>query len=245
LVSQLGHHLSSGVTASHHANVIHRDLKLGNIIAERLNGFFYFKITDFGIAKLAEIEFDENLKDSSTMMTSSTIVGAIPFMAPELIKSSQNASFKSDVWSLGAIIYTCLTGNAPFGSNLEAVNKILSHDSTALPTSDYGLFQYSSLVASISNIVTQCLQRDPSDRPTADEVKAFFADLCYMNSPRSEGIIRIFPLPKANAGFITNNMFFHRNSFFGSDDDCTAGTEVLYGSNCNCGNRVHPVIPLK
>ena len=89
LVAHLLHHLARGVAASHHVNVLHRDLKPGNIMVSADENLSEIKITDFGVAKMAEAEIDEGLSDGEASITASqTVMGAIAYMAPELIGKS-------------------------------------------------------------------------------------------------------------------------------------------------------------
>jgi serine/threonine-protein kinase len=125
LVARLFHHLSKGLAASHHAGVIHRDLKPTNIM---VNGAFQLtdiKITDFGIAKMAEDEIVEAAEGGEdTISASATAVGALPYMAPEAIDTPRDVGLKADIWSLGAMMYELLTGSKPFGKGLKAVRHI-------------------------------------------------------------------------------------------------------------------------
>jgi len=157
LLAQFGHHIAKGVAAAHHAKVIHRDLKPGNIMM----GFnddrsYFFKITDFGIAKLAEEEFEEAYKDEESITGSQTMLGAIPYMAPEMLNSPKNANSSSDIWAVGAMLYKLMTGDYPFGSGLSAVPKIYE---AKLPTNPVTSFkanaQFKSLTSKISVDVKQ------------------------------------------------------------------------------------------
>ena len=80
LSAQFGHHVSKGVAATHHVGVIHRDLKPGNIMMEFGSGIYCFKITDFGIAKLAESELDEAHRDEASITGSQTMMGALAYL---------------------------------------------------------------------------------------------------------------------------------------------------------------------
>jgi serine/threonine protein kinase len=74
--------------ASHHAGVFHRDLKPSNIMVSRDPGIRNLKVTDFGIAKMAEEEIAEAFKDKESTTGSQTVMGALPYMAPEMIEKS-------------------------------------------------------------------------------------------------------------------------------------------------------------
>jgi serine/threonine protein kinase len=110
------HHLAKGLAASHHAGVIHRDLKPTNIMVVGGADFVELKITDFGIAKMAEAEMENAVAggDEEALTQSATALGALPYMAPEFIESFKHAGKPADVWSLGALMFELLTGSKPF-----------------------------------------------------------------------------------------------------------------------------------
>jgi serine/threonine-protein kinase len=102
LVARIFHNLAKGIAASHHANVIHRDLKPTNIMVGGKFPFDEIKITDFGIATMAEEKIiEEAEKDNLTNSSSKTVVGALPYMAPEAITKPREVTDKVDIWSLG------------------------------------------------------------------------------------------------------------------------------------------------
>ena len=81
--------------------VIHRDLKLGNIM---LTENMVVKICDFGLA--AKLETDDERKR--------TVCGTPNYMAPEILEGKQGHSYEVDIWALGVIIYTLIIGKPPF-----------------------------------------------------------------------------------------------------------------------------------
>ena len=120
------HYLAKGVAAAHHAGVIHRDLKPTNVMVIGGYSLSEIKITDFGIAKMAGEELIEAAEGgSSTMTTSQTAVGALPYMAPEGIETPREVGRPADVWSVGAMMFHLLSGAPPFGTGLAAVRRIL------------------------------------------------------------------------------------------------------------------------
>ena len=249
LSAQFGHHVAKGVAAVHHVDVIHRDLKPGNIMLELSKGIYSFKVTDFGIAKLAESEFEEAHKDEDSITGSQTMMGAIPYMAPEMIENPSNAHKPSDVWAIGAILYRLITGKYPFGKGLSAVPKI--HEAK-LPREPHGfenLVQFSWLNESLWNIIKQCLRKAPNERPTADELVTFFSNLCYGMFPRTRGKIKNYRIGHGDWGFISglgDDVFFHRESFYGKEEDIQAGRAVHYSKHKGRPDyRAHPVLPLK
>jgi serine/threonine-protein kinase len=249
LSSQFGHHLAKGVAASHHANVIHRDLKPGNIMVEIKEGIYSFKITDFGIAKLTEEELEEAHKDRSSITGSQTMMGAIPYMAPEMINGPKYAVKASDVWSIGAILYRLLIGSLPYGSGLQAIPRIDKADLPDKPNESYhNLIQFSWLVGELWDIIKTCLQKEPTKRPVADSLVQKFESLCYGVFPRHEGSIKNYKDGTGNWGFIYSSqgdVFFHRQSFYGKSDVIKVGQRVQFSKHRGGGaDRAYPVIPL-
>src|SRR6266853_3042142 len=107
--------VASALAAAHEAGVIHRDIKPENIML-RPDG--YVKVLDFGIAKLAESTFAEATADRQGPMTLvgtilGSIMGTVRYMSPEQARGAQ-VDKRTDVWSLGVVLYEMVTGHAPF-----------------------------------------------------------------------------------------------------------------------------------
>src|SRR6201999_4192660 len=96
---------------AHAAGIVHRDLKPGNLfVTVRPNGAPLVKVLDFGVAKV--LAAPENLDFSLTQ--TSSVMGSPGFMAPEQLRSSRQADQRSDIWSLGVILYKLTSGRQPF-----------------------------------------------------------------------------------------------------------------------------------
>lgn len=92
-----------GLRHAHDRGIIHRDLKPGNLL---MTDFRSVKITDFGIAK----------SFGSNQNTGDNILGTMDFMSPEQAKGD-SVTFRSDLYSLGAVLYTLMSGRPPFSAN--------------------------------------------------------------------------------------------------------------------------------
>lgn len=246
LVARLFHYLSKGLAASHHAGVIHRDLKPTNIMIIgdfQLSGV---KITDFGIAKMAEEELVEAAEGGAdSISASATAVGALPYMSPEAIDSPREVGLKTDVWSLGAMMYELLTGTKPFGTGLKAVRRILTADYEEFPSFVTENPQFRYLSNKLIDLIQKCLNLDPNKRPTADELVLECGLLCYPVSKRYFGVLRI---PNNSSwGFIKqdgSDVFYHVDCIYGVKP--TAGDNVMFSKYDGGGaDRALPVVRMK
>ena len=101
--------VSDGVTHAHQKGIIHRDLKPSNVLVAEENGKAVPKIIDFGIAKAL---FAEPLEVESC--SPALVVGTPEYMSPEQISGDPDVDTRSDVYSLGALLYELVTGESPF-----------------------------------------------------------------------------------------------------------------------------------
>ncbi|WP_198019050.1 serine/threonine-protein kinase [Azorhizobium doebereinerae] len=213
--AQVIHRLAKGLAASHHAGVVHRDIKPSNIMVVGGAAFTDVKITDFGIAKMAEVELDHAVNGGEEALTqSATALGALPYMAPEMIESFTDAGRAADVWSLGAMAFELLTSKKPFGAGYRAVPLIQAAVMPTLPRDQAPKAQFAALTNQIYDIIRTCLSRDPSVRPTADGLVTQCEALCYSDARRQYGFVDSFN--HRDDGFIRTDsggsVFFHQNS---------------------------------
>jgi eukaryotic-like serine/threonine-protein kinase len=245
LAALIFHHLAKGLAASHHAGVVHRDLKPSNIMAVGGSKLQEVKITDFGIAKMAEEELAEAVEGGDESLTASqTAIGALPYMAPEMIKSMKDAGKHSDVWSLGAMMFELVAGNKPFGTGLKAVPAILGAKLPALPAILKAKQQFTPTGQEVYKLVTDCMRADPAARPTADELIGRCEQFCYPTTEREFGAVSKFD--NRYWGFIApdkgKGIFFHIDSVYG-DQRLKVGDRVWFARHQGGGNdRAFPVI---
>lgn len=252
LAAHVFHHFAKGLAAVHRVGVIHRDLKPSNIIVSTDPSIETVKITDFGVAKMAKAELEEALEPGKDpTIGSPTVVGALPYMAPEVIKNKGNIKVSADVWSAGAILYQLLTGERPFGEGLMAVDRILKVDMTPKPALLNQNPQFTYLVDGLWSIATKCLVAKPETRPTAAQLVELCGELCYSSEARRTGVIASYEGGTGRWGFINYNdgdsvgsVFFHRTSFWGKK--IVVGTPVSFAKFPGSpAPRAFPVLPLR
>ena len=133
----------------HEKKIIHRDLKSGNIFLMK-NGFV--KLGDFGIAK----NFQRTIDKAKTM------VGTPYYLSPEMIESKPYDS-KSDIWSLGVLLYEMMTFKMPFNANsLASLIIKITRGNYIPPPVIY--------TKDLRELVSKCLTLDPKNRPTIKEI---------------------------------------------------------------------------
>lgn len=145
-----------GLAEAHAAGIVHRDLKPDNIfVTKRVNGSTLVKLLDFGIAKTtSDTEGDRSLTLASAVM------GSPFYMAPEQMRSARLADARSDIWSMGVILYQLLAGQLPFDG--ESVMDIGIAVSTLAPRRLLSLRP--ALDPALAAVVMRCLEKDPARR---------------------------------------------------------------------------------
>jgi non-specific serine/threonine protein kinase len=156
---KVGTTLADALCTAHKRGIIHRDLKPANIVV-RSDG--RVKVLDFGMAKV-----EYNLSDEQTLEPDSAdqaIVGTVPYMSPEQLKG-RIVGPRSDLFSLGVILFELATGQRPFAgaSTAELVSAILRDPP------DWSAQLKRSFPAETRDVIDRCLEKDP--------------DLRYMNAP--------------------------------------------------------------
>lgn len=96
-----------GVAAGHDAGIIHRDLKPSNLFLEEESGVIVVKVSDFGLAKVQEAGIDSLTK-------SGALLGTPHYMSPEQAENAKRVDARTDVFSLGMVLYHALTGSPAF-----------------------------------------------------------------------------------------------------------------------------------
>ena len=130
----------------HDRNIVHRDLKLGNIF---LTGKMELKLGDFGLAKKLSFR-DEKISE---------MVGTPAYMAPEILEN-MGYSLEVDIWSLGVIMYYLIIGKLPFNKpNQEDIKRV-----------SYTFPKKAIISRAAKNLIEQILKKDPKERPSLKQI---------------------------------------------------------------------------
>lgn len=247
LAARTLHLLAKGIRASHLQGVIHRDLKPSNIMIDSSAGIEELKITDFGIATFTEEVFNEEAQSGDiTRSTSGTVKGALPFMAPEMMfrKKGDQLTCALDIWSIGAMMFKLMTGKYPFGVFLDAAVNVKNQERLDWPAFMTANAQFAPLCRELQSIVDSCLEYDPAQRPTADDLVKMCQNLCYQTSERHEATVYRL-IQNGYSGFAESNdhdVFFSIHSLYGASR-VPNGSKISYSKFPGRPNaRAHPVI---
>jgi serine/threonine-protein kinase len=148
-VVDVGQQLCAALQHAHEHGIVHRDLKPSNlmILADGT-----LKLTDFGIAKDLDV---------TALTAANSTVGTAAYMSPEQCKGDRNLTYKSDLYSLGVVLYELITGKKPFTAE-NAMEMFMLHVQ--------GKFERPSRVVLdvpvwMDNLICQLLEKNPEDRP--------------------------------------------------------------------------------
>jgi len=150
----------AAVGAAHEAGLIHRDLKPANIfIEQRPNLPAVVKVLDFGVAKFAVEEHDDDYK---TLTQVGAIIGTPRYMSPEQCSGTSSLTSSSDVYSLGIILYEMLTGSVPFAADTPLAVALKQVSEPPRPPREI----IPSTPVELERVVLHALAKNPSDRPS-------------------------------------------------------------------------------
>jgi serine/threonine protein kinase len=145
---------AQGLAAASRAGLIHRDVKPSNVIVTPEDHVY---LTDFGLAKRAETEAGLTAADQ--------VLGTVDYVAPEQIEGSEPDA-RSDVYSLGCVLYEMLTGEPPFAAHKGGMAKMWAQvNAEVTPLSE----RRSDVPPAIDELVRRSMAKDPATRPTAEQ----------------------------------------------------------------------------
>jgi len=177
-----------GISEAHAMGIVHRDIKPSNFfITRRPDGSSLLKILDFGISKAGD--------EISELTGTQTVIGTPTYMAPEQMQTARSTDPRSDIWSMGVVMYQMLCGRPPFEAEhyAQLVLKVATEQAAPLQV---------PLPGGLQSIVMRCLEKDPKNRlQTVGELARMLAP--YASDPLSaqqsaERATRILTAPRGS-----------------------------------------------
>ncbi|MGW7462129.1 serine/threonine-protein kinase [Streptomyces sp. NPDC054797] len=161
--ARIGLHVLGALRAAHAVGVLHRDVKPGNVLLAKDGRVL---LTDFGIAAI---------EGDSSITRTGEIVGSIDYLAPERVTGATPGT-ASDLWSLGATLYTAVEARSPFRrtsaiSSLQAV----VNDEPPAPRQ----------AGALGSVITALLRKDPAQRPSAAEAERMLLEAMEGREPKA------------------------------------------------------------
>ncbi len=174
-ILQICMQISSALAAAHQQNIIHRDLKPDNVFLLSISdGSTFIKVLDFGIAKVLDAEKD--------MTKTGQVFGTPEYMSPEQCRGDK-LDGRSDLYSLGCILYRMLSGHPPFESDTPMA-VLVSHASENPPHINE-VIQRGDIPDQLTDLCMRLLAKQPDDRPA--DAQAVRAELEAMMGHTTSG----------------------------------------------------------
>ena len=150
-VVDIGIQAADALDYSHSRGVVHRDIKPANIMVTREEGAgARVRVMDFGLAHAAT---------ESRLTKTGTLVGTVAYLSPEQV-SSRAFDGRSDIYSLGVVLYECLVGEPPFTGEVQSILYRIVHE---IPQPPRALG--AEIREELQDILMRCLEKDPGKRP--------------------------------------------------------------------------------
>jgi serine/threonine protein kinase len=187
--------IAEALQAAHDAGVIHRDIKPSNILLSRGKAL----VADFGIARVVRTS------DATERTEAATLLGTVGYMSPEQASGSAEVDHRSDIYSLGCLLFEVLTGEPPYAGR--TLLEVLSNQATQPVPSLRS--RRSDLPVELDRIVSASLAKDPSSRFTS--AAAFAAALLSRHAPQAVATpltTTIVVLPFVNRSSDADNEYF-------------------------------------
>ncbi|HVJ90740.1 MAG TPA: serine/threonine-protein kinase, partial [Labilithrix sp.] len=165
--------IADALAAAHARDIVHRDIKPSNIFLSD-GRIEEPKLLDFGVAQLA--------KSTYAITGTGQLVGTLGYMAPEQAKSGRSVTPAADVFSLGCVLFECITGQPPFtGEWAEVLSKIIMSDPPRLRE------RMRDAPHAVEELVARMLRKDPATRASLASVAADLASFLTAGTMRPEG----------------------------------------------------------
>ncbi|MFE3583754.1 serine/threonine-protein kinase [Streptomyces vinaceus] len=161
--ARIGLHVLGALRAAHAVGVLHRDVKPGNVLLAKDGRVL---LTDFGIAAI---------EGDSSITRTGEIVGSIDYLAPERVTGGTPGT-SSDLWSLGATLYTAVEARSPFRrtSPISSLQAVVNDEPPALRQAGV-----------LGPVITALLRKDPDERPSAQETERMLIEAMEGRQPKA------------------------------------------------------------
>ena len=151
--AEIGRQVAAALAYSNDRGIVHRDLKPSNLML-RADGRIC--VLDFGLARV-------NLEDEERGLTSSAqLLGTADYIAPEQTMNPRDVDIRADLYSLGCLLFHCVLGDAPFGSERSLLKKLKAHRTQGVPPLEVHLPEAPD---GFTRVIRDLCLRDRSDRP--------------------------------------------------------------------------------
>ncbi|WP_233261249.1 serine/threonine-protein kinase [Vitiosangium sp. GDMCC 1.1324] len=181
-----------GLAHAHEQGAVHRDIKPHNIMVQQLDGRDFVKVLDFGLVKALEQE--EEMQLTST----GQVLGTPQYMPPEQA-GGESVDHRSDLYSMGGVLYYCLTGTSPYGAN--TVRKALTAALTQPPPTVASKRQGAPAPQALEDFFQKALAREKEDRfQSAQEFVDAMLDAVADLSPEELDALPTNSAPDAGGG---------------------------------------------
>ncbi len=166
------------IAEAHALGIVHRDLKPANLFAvRRPDGRLAIKVLDFGISKITALTaLDAPVRE---LTGTRAVVGSPFYMSPEQVQSARRVDARTDVWSLGVILFELLTGSRPFQATgfTQVALKVMAEPAPRVRS------LRADVPAALDHVVARCLEKDRSRR--FQTVRELAAALARHRTPRA------------------------------------------------------------
>jgi serine/threonine protein kinase len=170
---------SEAVAEAHSLNLIHRDLKPANLfLTHRPDGSSLVKVLDFGISKAINVE-ENALEPAPSLTATHSLLGSPAYMSPEQIRRPKSVDTRTDIWSLGSILYELLVREPPFSADspLALLAAVVSDPLPSIRD------KRPDVPVELEAVIAKCLEKKPDDRY---QTVAELADALGPFAPRSQ-----------------------------------------------------------